>query len=156
MVPPPKQCGVSFVIRVAEGVDPYGYVAAYPPPPPKRRRISFGKRRLFIASLWEGGGPRSGGRSPRNEGFKVSSSQRILPHPTPSGAPSRRGPHAPSNRHGISFVMRDAREVVPYDLSCSRRRNNTAYRSLFGSAQPPRVPRATPTPTAQILKPSLF
>ena len=38
---PPKRCGVSFVIRVAEGVDPYGYAASYPPPPPKRCDISF-------------------------------------------------------------------------------------------------------------------
>ena len=41
-VPPPKQCGVSFGKRTAEGVGPYRYAASYPPLPPKRCGTSFG------------------------------------------------------------------------------------------------------------------
>ena len=44
LLPPPKRCGVSFVIRDAREVVPYGYAAAYPPPPSKRCGVSFGKQ----------------------------------------------------------------------------------------------------------------
>ena len=97
-------------------------VSAGVPMPPSERQSASGC-----------GGPRSGGRRLRNEGFKKFSSQRILPHPTPSGAfgPGRKRSLLPASAKNMpqAYFLNASR---PPGGGLTQRRNNAAYRSVGG------------------------
>jgi len=80
------------------------------------RHIIFSGELVFSADLYyigankkppsEREGDRvSGGRSLRNFGFSIASLSRALPHPTPSGAPSRREPLVLCIFRGMGFAL---------------------------------------------------
>ena len=150
LLPPPKRCGISFVIRVAEDVDPYGYAASYPP----RRRNDAAYRsgkRILLQIRGRGGACSSRCRN--------GAAYRSL-FGTPGGRPLRicgviSTSAAETMRRIVRYsgrppTSRTASHVVPYGESANRIRcratNDMPYR-FNGSAEPPRVPRAASSPT---------